>query len=127
MNEILGFLGVHGFKENREDSIVLEFILYPTVRNEQIHITIVRIPRKHQLDTVQHQMDDLLPYGVVKTDEANPQTRYLHNELVSILYLFFLDLSAQLEFLYVVLEDEAEIKMPYYGFLLISKRNRLGV
>ena len=127
MDEILGFLGVHGLEQNREDGIVLEFILYPEMRNEQVHITVIRVPRKHKLNTIQHQMDDLLPYGVVEADEANAQTRDLHNELVGVLHLFFLDLSAQLELLYVVLEDEAEIEMPNNGLLLVPERNCLGV
>lgn len=94
MDEVLGFFGVHGLEQNREDGIVLEFIFYPAVRYKQVHITVVRVARKHKLYAVQHQMDNLLPYGVVETDEANTQTRDLHNEFIGVLYLFFLNLCA---------------------------------
>lgn len=127
VNKVLGLFGVHGLEENWEDGIVLELIFYPTMRDEQIHITIIRVPREHELDTIQHEMDYLLPYGVMKAYEADPQTRDLHNEFVGILYLFFLDLRAQLQLLYVVLEDKTEIEMPYDRFLFISKRDCLGV
>lgn len=93
MDEVLGFFGVHGLEQNREDGIIFKLILYPAMRYEQVHITVIWVARKHELDTVQHQMDDLLPYGVMETDEANTQTRDLHNKFIGVLHLFFLYLS----------------------------------
>lgn len=93
VDEVLGLLCMLRFKDYRENCIVFELIFNAATRYNQVHVGVVSVPWKSNLDALENKMQNFPSDFIIESNKAHSHTRQFYNKLISILDFFWFHLS----------------------------------